>query len=248
MTESLYFEADSDRSLVLDTLAVKLGIRSEDSLNEALEMLLASYRQSQCGAEPIGLVADLQVDALRAAGCERIYTESVGGARAERPVLNELLRNVRPDDVLGIRKLDRLGRSLKHPVELAGMLMDQDVGLRSLHDPVDTTSPQGRLTFNIFASLAERLSTPLQIEQHLALEEAFQIGGQPVTTEVVESVLAKDINELEPKLTRHGYGHKALAEILNIGQGDVRKLLRGQLPPGRALDLQAQMLKAGLPL
>jgi hypothetical protein len=61
-------------------------------------------------------------------------------------------------------------------------------------------------------------------------------------------VLAKDINELEPKLTRHGYGHKALADILNIGQGDVRKLLRGQLPPGRTLDLQAQMLKAGLPL
>jgi type II secretory pathway predicted ATPase ExeA len=98
--------------------------------------------------------------------------------------------------------------------------------------------------------LAERLTTPLQIVQHLglALEEAFQIGGQPVTTDVVESVLAKDINELEPKLTRHGYGHKALAEILNIGQGDVRKLLRGQLPPGRTLDLQAQMLKAGLPL
>jgi hypothetical protein len=61
-------------------------------------------------------------------------------------------------------------------------------------------------------------------------------------------VLAKDINELEPKLTRHGYGHKALADILNIGQGDVRKLLRGQLPPGRTSDLQAQMLKAGLPL
>jgi hypothetical protein len=61
-------------------------------------------------------------------------------------------------------------------------------------------------------------------------------------------VLAKDINELEPKLTRHGYGHKALAEILNIGQGDVRKLLRGQLLPSRTLDLQAQMLKAGLPL
>jgi hypothetical protein len=59
MTESLYFEADSDRCLELDTLAAKLGISSEDLLNEALEMLLASYRQSQSGAEPIGLVADL---------------------------------------------------------------------------------------------------------------------------------------------------------------------------------------------
>jgi hypothetical protein len=59
MTESLYFEADSHRSLELDTLSAKLGIRVENLLTESLEMLLASYRQSQSGAEPIGLVADL---------------------------------------------------------------------------------------------------------------------------------------------------------------------------------------------
>ncbi len=98
--------------------------------------------------------------------------------------------------------------------------------------------------------LADRLTTPLQIGQHLvlALEAAFQIGGQPVTTDVVESVLAKDINELEAKRTRHGYGSKAVADILNIGQADARKLLCGQLPPGRTNGLQAQMLKAGIPL
>jgi len=98
---------------------------------------------------------NLQVDALRAAGCEKIYTEAVSGVRTERPVFEELLRNIRPGDVLVIWKLDRLGRSLKHLVELVGLLLDKDVGLQSLHDPVDTTTPQGRLTFNLFASLAE---------------------------------------------------------------------------------------------
>lgn len=98
---------------------------------------------------------DLQVDALQTAGCEKIYKEIVSGARVERAVLNDLLRNIRSGDVIVIWKLDRLGRSLKHLVELVNELMNKDVGLQSLNDPIDTTTAQGRLTFNIFASLAE---------------------------------------------------------------------------------------------
>jgi DNA invertase Pin-like site-specific DNA recombinase len=98
---------------------------------------------------------DLQVDALRRAGCAKVFQEVVSGAKAERPVLEALLSNMRPGDVLVIWKLDRLGRSLRHLVELAGTLMEQEIGLRSLNDPIDTTTPQGRLAFNLFASLAD---------------------------------------------------------------------------------------------
>lgn len=98
---------------------------------------------------------DLQIDALRKAGCEKVFREVVSGAKAERPVFDSLLRELRSGDVLVIWKLDRLGRSLRHLVELAGTLMEQDVGLRSLNDPIDTTTSQGRLAFNLFASLAE---------------------------------------------------------------------------------------------
>jgi DNA invertase Pin-like site-specific DNA recombinase len=97
----------------------------------------------------------LQLDALRKAGCEQVYQEVASGAKTERPVLAGLLRELRPGDVLVIWKLDRLGRSLRHLVELAATLMEQEVGLKSLNDPIDTTTPQGRLTFNLFASLAE---------------------------------------------------------------------------------------------
>ncbi|HEY7420005.1 MAG TPA: hypothetical protein VH593_32805 [Ktedonobacteraceae bacterium] len=69
-----------------------------------------------------------------------------------------------------------------------------------------------------------------------------------MTIDVIESVLARDINDIEPTLTRHGYGTKALTELLNIKPAEVRKLLRGQLPPERTHDLQSQMLKAGVPL
>lgn len=98
---------------------------------------------------------DLQIDALQKSGCEEIYKEVASGASSERPVLDELKQQLRSGDILVIWKLDRLGRSLKHLVELVGELMDKDVGLKSLNDPIDTTTPHGRLIFNIFASLAE---------------------------------------------------------------------------------------------
>jgi len=98
---------------------------------------------------------NLQIDALQKAGAERLYKEVVSGARAERPVLNELLQNIRSGDILIIWKLDRLGRSLKHLIELVNELMNKGIDLQSINGPIDTTTPQGRLSFNLFASLAE---------------------------------------------------------------------------------------------
>jgi DNA invertase Pin-like site-specific DNA recombinase len=98
---------------------------------------------------------DLQVDALKKAGCTKVYTEVMSGAYAERPVLSNLLENLRTGDVLVIWKLDRLGRSLKHLIEVVNELMTRKIGLKSLNDPIDTTTPQGRLIFNLFASLRD---------------------------------------------------------------------------------------------
>lgn len=98
---------------------------------------------------------NMQVMALEDAGCEKIYEEVVSGAKADRPILNNLIRQLRPNDVLVIWKLDRLGRSLKDLIILVQQLMESNIGLCSLNDPIDTTTSQGRLIFNIFASLAE---------------------------------------------------------------------------------------------
>jgi DNA invertase Pin-like site-specific DNA recombinase len=98
---------------------------------------------------------DLQVDALKKAGCTKVYTEVMNGSRAERPVLSKVLEHLRAGDVLVIWKLDRLGRSLKHLIEVVNELMTRKIGLKSLNDPIDTTTPQGRLIFNLFASLSE---------------------------------------------------------------------------------------------
>lgn len=97
----------------------------------------------------------LQIDQLRQAGCEQIFQETVSGASAERPVLNSLLAQARTGDVIVIWKLDRLGRSLRHLVDLVSTLMEKGVDLKSLQDPIDTTHSQGRFVFNLFATLAE---------------------------------------------------------------------------------------------
>ena len=98
---------------------------------------------------------DLQLDALRQAGCERVYEEHQSGSFVSRPQLDEVLRHLRSGDVLVVWRLDRLGRSLSHLIALTRELEGRGVGLVSLQDPVDTTTAQGRLMFTLFAALAE---------------------------------------------------------------------------------------------
>lgn len=125
---------------------------------------------------------DLQVDALKRAGCERIYQDVASGAKTARPALAELLAQVRAGDVLVIWKLDRLGRSLPHLVALVGDLVTRKVGLVSLNDPIDTTSAQGRLVFNLFASLAEFERELIRERTQAGLSAARargRVGGRP---------------------------------------------------------------------
>jgi hypothetical protein len=98
--------------------------------------------------------------------------------------------------------------------------------------------------------LSERLVTPLQIIQYLdlALQEAYKIGQKPVSAEMIASVLAQDINGLESTLTRHGYGFKVVADLLNVRPAEIRSFLQGRLTANRAQELRDDMLAAGIPL
>ena len=100
------------------------------------------------------------------------------------------------------------------------------------------------------AVLTERLLTPLQFEHYmtLALEKAFTVGEKPVTADVVESVFARDIGDMEATLTRQGYNQKALGTLLNIKPREVRSFLHGDLSPGRTKELNEELLACGVPL
>jgi len=125
---------------------------------------------------------EMQVDALKKAQCEQIFEEVASGAKTARPVLDDLLSRLRPGDVLVIWKLDRLGRSLRHLVTLTNELLERQIGLVSLNDPIDTTTAQGRLVFNIFASLAEFERDLIRERTQAGLEAARargRKGGRP---------------------------------------------------------------------
>jgi len=97
----------------------------------------------------------LQLDALHAARCERVFSETASGARTARPELERALSHLRAGDTLVVWRPDRLGRSLKDMITQAEALRARGVNLRSLQESIDTSSPGGELIFNIFGSLAQ---------------------------------------------------------------------------------------------
>jgi len=98
---------------------------------------------------------EMQLDALGKAGCEKVFQEKASGIKSDRPALAAMQQVLRQGDIIYIYKLDRLGRSLKHLLELTSDFEKRGIGLVSINDHIDTTTAQGRLIFNIFASLAE---------------------------------------------------------------------------------------------
>lgn len=99
--------------------------------------------------------AEGQLDALTAAGCERIFTDKASGKLARRPELDAMLDYVREGDVLVITKLDRLGRSVANLVELSALLTSRKVDLKVLAQGIDTSTPSGKLLFHMLAAVAE---------------------------------------------------------------------------------------------
>lgn len=169
---------------------------------------------------------DLQTDALKLAGCERVYKDVASGAKTARPALDELLSQLRAGDVVVIWKLDRLGRSLQHLVELVGDLMTREVGLLSLNDPIDTTSAQGRLVFNLFASLAQFERELIRERTQAGLSAARargRVGGRPrglspeaETTAMVTETLYRERN----------LSVNAIAKKLHISKSTLYSYLR----------------------
>src|SRR5436190_15524143 len=97
----------------------------------------------------------LQQDALKQAGCERLFTDTASGAKADRPGLDQAIGFARSGDTLVVWKLDRLGRSLPHLIDTVTGLQDRGIGFKSLTEQIDTTTSGGKLIFHVFAALAE---------------------------------------------------------------------------------------------
>lgn len=118
----------------------------------------------------------LQLDTLTAAGCERIFSDTASGTLDRRPELDRCFEQLRSGDVLTVWRLDRLGRSIRHLIEVVNDLQARGVGFRSLTEGFDTTTPGGRLIFHMFAALAEFERSVIVERTHAGLAAARARG------------------------------------------------------------------------
>ncbi len=171
--------------------------------------------------------ADLQVDALTAAGCHRIFVEHATGAQAERPQRAQVLDHLRSGDTLVVWRLDRLARSLRDLIDIVTALEERGVGFRSLHEQVDTTSLGGRLVFALFGALAE-FERDLIRERSLAGLAAARArgrnGGPPTVMTPAKITWARALYD-QGDLTV-----VEIAKTLGVSRASVYR----HVPPGRS--------------
>jgi len=176
---------------------------------------LGYARVSKADQDPKG-----QVDALTAAGCDRVFIDRASGVLADRPELAKLLGQIRAGDTLVVWRLDRLGRSTAHLLATVTELGERDVGFHSLTEAIDTTTMSGRMLFGVMASLAaferdllrERTMAglaaarargkvggrpPVMTPEKLVVARQMLAAGQPKTT------IAKTIGVSRPTLYAH---------------------------------------------
>jgi DNA invertase Pin-like site-specific DNA recombinase len=175
----------------------------------------------------------LQLDALNKEGCEKIFQEKASGAQRDRPELKAALSYMRKGDTLVVWKIDRLARSIKQLIETIESFQDQGIGLKSLQDPIDTSSPSGKLVFHIFAALAEfergviRERTTAGLR---AARERGRVGGRP------PALSAHDLQAAKAMLKDSDITVAAIARQLNVAESTLYR----HIPHPRSASLEAK--------
>jgi len=126
-----------------------------DPLDPGTRELIGQHLVGYSRVSTAGQDDSLQLDALKAAGVAKVFQDVASGAKADRPGLVAAMAYLREGDTLTVWKLDRLGRSLPHLVQTVAELASRGIGFRSLTEAIDTTTPNGRLVFHLFAALAD---------------------------------------------------------------------------------------------
>lgn len=176
---------------------------------------------------------ELQLQKLREAGCERVVVERASGARVERPELGRVLNDIlRRGDILVVWKLDRLARSLKQLIATAETLQERGVGLISLTDAIDTSSPGGMLVFHMLGAIAEFERALIRERTMAGLAEARRkgkTGGRP------RSLSKKDTAAAQALLADGALTAKEVAAHFGVSKATLYRYLSAARLPGRSV-------------
>ena len=185
---------------------------------------------------------DLQVDELTAAGCWKVWTDRASGALDRRPQLDDVLVQLRPGDTLVVWRLDRLGRSLRHLIDVVTALDERGVGFRSLRENIDTTTAGGRLVFHLFGALAQferEIIRDRTVAGLTAARARGRVGGRPSKLSAEQRRQARKMYD-ERELTVEQIG-----KVLGVSRTSIyRALSQGSAPAIRAVSSTAAPLAA----
>jgi DNA invertase Pin-like site-specific DNA recombinase len=164
----------------------------------------------------------LQMDALREAGCERLFEETASGAQRDRPGLKAALAFMRPGDTLVVWKLDRLARSTRQLLATVEHLAERDIGLKILTQNMDTTSAGGRLIFTVFSAIAEFEREVIRERTRAGLDAARargRKGGRP------RALSEKDLKQARALLADPEITVEDVARRLGVGPSTLYRYL-----------------------
>jgi DNA invertase Pin-like site-specific DNA recombinase len=139
---------------------------------------------------------ELQIQALKEAGCEKIFEEVASGAKDDRPKLKEAIEYARKGDVIVVWKLDRLSRSVKHLIETVNDLEKKEIGFRCVTQQLDTTSPTGKLIFHVFGAISEFERALIRERTAAGLKVARargRLGGRPKVLDQEKITIAQSL-------------------------------------------------------
>lgn len=162
------------------------------SFKKIIEKMLIGYARVSTQEQNL----DLQINALHAAGCKKIFTEKASGAQRDRPQLKAALEYMRAneDDTLVVWKLDRLARSLRQLIDTVEKLEKQGIAFKSLTEAIDTSNSGGKLVFHIFGALAEFERSIIKERTMAGLKAAKDMGktgGRPASLNSDDLIVAK---------------------------------------------------------
>jgi DNA invertase Pin-like site-specific DNA recombinase len=165
---------------------------------------------------------DLQIDALKKEGCEKIFTEKVSGMKDERQELNECLKYLRKGDILVVYKLDRLGRSTKKLLEITEGLEERGIEFVSINDKMDTTTAIGKAMFRMLAVLSEMERDLISERTKAGLESARARGRKGGRPKMNQKVIDKAIRLYNTK----EYTVKEITDMTGVSKAKLYQALK----------------------
>lgn len=183
---------------------------------------MSSLKFGYARVSTINQSLELQSDALTKAGCDRIYHDTVSGAKEHRPGLDRMIEQLREGDTVVVWKLDRLGRSMQNLVELMTMFDRMGVQFQSLTENIDTTTPGGVLIFNMFASLAQFERDLIRERTKAGLDAARargRKGGRPAKLD------DRQIQEVRRLYESKSVTVNQIAAMMGVGRSTVYRAL-----------------------